>query len=218
ASGKVPEQDGKDLMRDQIRKAFNSPFWPFVLVTTSIGQEGLDFHRYCADVVHWNLPSSPVDFEQREGRVQRYMGLAIREAWLKDRIWREFLPSKVLRNPWKNVLNVLLKEESANGNYKRGVAPQWIYHRGENFARIRRWILCHPFSKEAVAYRRMRDSVLLYRLALGHARQEDLVRALGSNDVFSSMENSNTRKLVRELWIDLSAPPSEERAIADEAA
>ncbi|MCX6740913.1 MAG: helicase-related protein, partial [Candidatus Parcubacteria bacterium] len=58
----------------QVRKAFNSPFWPFVLATTSIGQEGLDFHAYCHAVVHWNLPSNPVDLEQREGRIHRFKG------------------------------------------------------------------------------------------------------------------------------------------------
>ena len=31
----------------EIRAAFNSPFWPFVLATTSIGQEGIDFHWWC---------------------------------------------------------------------------------------------------------------------------------------------------------------------------
>jgi len=46
-----------------VRQAFNSPLWPFVLVTTSIGQEGLDFHTYCRAVVHWNLPANPVDME-----------------------------------------------------------------------------------------------------------------------------------------------------------
>jgi len=30
-----------------VRLAFNSPFRPFILATTSIGQEGLDFHQYC---------------------------------------------------------------------------------------------------------------------------------------------------------------------------
>ncbi|MDP8929246.1 MAG: helicase, partial [Actinomycetota bacterium] len=63
----------------QVRTAFNSPFWPFVLATTSIGQEGLDFHQYCHAVVHWNLPPNPVDLEQREGRVHRYKGHAIRK-------------------------------------------------------------------------------------------------------------------------------------------
>ncbi|MEZ5285580.1 MAG: hypothetical protein R2712_12410 [Vicinamibacterales bacterium] len=32
---------------DVVRRAFNSPFWPFVLCSTSVGQEGLDFHHYC---------------------------------------------------------------------------------------------------------------------------------------------------------------------------
>ena len=38
-----------------MREAFNSPFWPFVLATTSVGQEGLDFHQYCHAVVHFGL-------------------------------------------------------------------------------------------------------------------------------------------------------------------
>ena len=63
----------------EIRAAFNSPFWPFVLATTSIGQEGVDFHWCCHSIVHWNLPGNPVDFEQREGRVDRYNGHAIRK-------------------------------------------------------------------------------------------------------------------------------------------
>ena len=39
---------------DRIRKSFNSPFRPFVLSTTSIGQEGLDFHCYCRKVMQGN--------------------------------------------------------------------------------------------------------------------------------------------------------------------
>lgn len=35
--------------------------------------------RYCHAVVHWNLPSNPVDMEQREGRVHRYKGHAVRK-------------------------------------------------------------------------------------------------------------------------------------------
>lgn len=29
-----------------------------MLATTSVGQEGLDFHTYCHAMVHWNLPSN----------------------------------------------------------------------------------------------------------------------------------------------------------------
>ena len=61
-----------------VRTSFNSPFRPFVLATTSVGQEGLDFHVYCHAVMHWNLPRNPVDLEQREGRVHRYKNHAVR--------------------------------------------------------------------------------------------------------------------------------------------
>ena len=66
------------LGQDAVRAAFNSPFRPFVLSSTSIGQEGLDFHPWCHRLVHWNLPGNPVDMEQREGRVHRYKGHAVR--------------------------------------------------------------------------------------------------------------------------------------------
>ncbi len=65
--------------KERVRAAFNSPLWPFVLVSTSVGQEGLDFHHYCHAVTHWNLPSNPVDLEQREGRIHRYKGHAVRK-------------------------------------------------------------------------------------------------------------------------------------------
>ncbi|MFN8414554.1 MAG: hypothetical protein U0Z26_19405, partial [Anaerolineales bacterium] len=63
--GEEKNSDGSEPTRaDRVRSAFNSPFWPFVLATTSIGQEGLDFHNYCHAIVHWNLPTNPVDLEQ----------------------------------------------------------------------------------------------------------------------------------------------------------
>lgn len=74
--------DGQEKDSDRkrkVRSAFNSPFRPFVLATTSIGQEGLDFHNYCRRIVHWNLPANPIDLEQREGRINRYECLAIRQ-------------------------------------------------------------------------------------------------------------------------------------------
>jgi hypothetical protein len=67
-----------------LRAAFNSPFPPYVLASTSVGQEGLDFHRYCASVIHWSPPSSPSVLRQREGRVDRFQALQIRRAWQKS--------------------------------------------------------------------------------------------------------------------------------------
>ena len=65
------ETDVGQQRATSIRENFNSPFRPFVLATTSIGQEGLDFHQYCRKIVHWNLPANPIDLEQREVRINR---------------------------------------------------------------------------------------------------------------------------------------------------
>lgn len=71
-------QADESLRPDEVRAAFNSPFRPFVLASTSVGQEGLDFHLYAHRIYHWNLPANPVDMEQREGRIHRYKGHAVR--------------------------------------------------------------------------------------------------------------------------------------------
>ena len=63
-----------------MRRSFNTPFWPHVLATTSLGQEGLDFHVWCRQLLHWDLCPSPLDLEQREGRIQRFGGLSVRSA------------------------------------------------------------------------------------------------------------------------------------------
>ncbi|ALN15601.1 hypothetical protein [Acidipropionibacterium acidipropionici] len=44
--------DQEEHRSEVVRTAFNSPFWPFVLATTSASQKGIDFHRYCRCVVH----------------------------------------------------------------------------------------------------------------------------------------------------------------------
>ena len=55
--------NGQTAKPPRARRSFargsTRPYWPFVLVSTSVGQEGLDFHPYCHVVVHWNLPKQP---------------------------------------------------------------------------------------------------------------------------------------------------------------
>ncbi len=77
------ETDGgsdKKIGTSDLRAAFNSPFAPYTLVTTSIGQEGIDFHRYCRRIIHWSVPHCPSALQQREGRLDRYRSLQVREA------------------------------------------------------------------------------------------------------------------------------------------
>ena len=78
--GSAEDQDEAPWRPEEVRQAFNAPFWPHMLVTTSIGQEGLDFHPWCQTLAHWDLPSGPVALEQREGRISRFAGLSVRRA------------------------------------------------------------------------------------------------------------------------------------------
>jgi len=163
------KQDTEDLRLPEVRAAFNSPFWPFVLASTSIGQEGVDFHWWCHAIVHWNLPSNPVDFEQREGRIDRFRGHAIRK-----NIAQEFGPMALnLRdNPWDSMFVAAASETKPDLG---DLYPSWVF---PGDAAIERNVFCLPLSKDEARWTRLQQMVVLYRLAFGQPRQDDLVQLL----------------------------------------
>jgi len=191
------EGTGDPTRSDQVRAAFNSPFWPFVLATTSVGQEGLDFHPYCHIVVHWNLPSNPVDLEQREGRVHRYKGHAIRK-----NLAARFGVRAVLRwmegnpDPWSVLFELGVKERTE----KTDVVPFWVYPL-EGGARIERRLMVLPLSREVERADELRRSLAVYRMVFGQPRQEDLVSYL-----LSRVPEERVSSLGEQLRIDLSPP------------
>ncbi len=176
-----------------IRKAFNSPFRPFVLSTTSIGQEGLDFHWYARKVVHWNLPSNPIDIEQREGRVNRYKCLAIRRnvahlyATDKYKSWDELfsMAKTELKNQYSELvpywclpINLLSEEQKEKLEYIERIVP------------------LYPFSRDGSKYHWLIDVLSLYRMTLGQPRQEELLNLLRKMNL--------SEEQLKELTIDLS--------------
>jgi superfamily II DNA/RNA helicase len=56
---------------DTIISIFNSPFGPDVLVVTDKLSEGIDLHRYCRHLIHYELDPSPIRTVQRNGRIRR---------------------------------------------------------------------------------------------------------------------------------------------------
>ncbi len=56
---------------DVVLAIFNSPFGPDMLVTTDRLSEGVDLHRCCRHLIHYELDPSPVRTLQRNGRVRR---------------------------------------------------------------------------------------------------------------------------------------------------
>nr|WP_243753220.1 helicase C-terminal domain-containing protein [Paenarthrobacter sp. MSM-2-10-13] len=154
-----------------VRRAFNSPFWPFVLASTSVGQEGIDFHWWAHSVIHWNVPSNPVDFEQREGRVHRYLGHAVRKNVAHTYAKSVLKPG--VTDPWQTLFDVATSEISAGPVEPRSeFAPHWI-HPGPH--KIERRLLDHPLSRDVTRTQNMLDGLAKYRLTLGQARQDDLL-------------------------------------------
>ncbi|WP_246140891.1 helicase C-terminal domain-containing protein [Bacillus marasmi] len=180
-------QKGTDR-KESIRNSFNSPFRPFVLATTSIGQEGLDFHFYCRKIMHWNLPSNPIDLEQREGRINRFKCLAIRQnialkfgeqiSFEKD-IWEELFD---------------FAKQTYSGRYSE-LIPFWCLPDDQEI-KIERIVPLYPMSKDIGSYQRLIKILSLYRITLGQARQEELLEYL--------LENSDSSEDLKDLFIILS--------------
>ena len=192
AFNKGVDQESKGVnRRETLRTAFNSPFRPFVLASTSIGQEGLDFHRYCRKVFHWNLPSNPIDFEQREGRVDRFKGLSIRQSLAKNFAKkRDFGRDS---DPWKEIFDAARSEAGTAGE-KSGLIPFWRTLETDAVP-VESIVPVLSFSQDEVTLRRILDLLRICRMAIGQPRQEDLLeRVLQENIEFSQ---------IRKFFLDL---------------
>ncbi len=175
-----------------VREAFNSPFRPFILASTSVGQEGLDFHKYARKIVHWNLPSNPVDLEQREGRINRYECLAIRR-----NVAKRYADSSHFT--WEEIFRHASNELRGDSD----MIPYWylpesFYKDGspDDYEMIERIVPQYPFSYDQGRYKRLVDVLSLYRLTLGQPKQEELVKLLE--------ERHLTDNEIRALTMDLS--------------
>jgi hypothetical protein len=190
------DEESSLARKGSVREAFNSPFWPFVLLTTSIGQEGLDFHWYCHAVVHWNLPPNPVDLEQREGRVHRYKGHAIRKNLADDYQSTPF--TRLEPDPWDALFLARSRSSSTD------LVPFWIYPEGaKGNAHIERHIPAIPLSREITHLKRLKRSLIVYRMVFGQNRQEDLIAHL-----LNRLSEDEVSGLAGRLQINLEPPVS----------
>ncbi len=176
-----------------VQSAFKSPFRPFVLSTTSIGQEGLDFHPYCSRIVHWNLPHNPVEIEQREGRIHRFKNHAVRRNVAFD--FGVMVGQKTGDNLWARMFEEAEKKEIIAGR-PGDIIPYWMYP-GRN--EIDRYVLLPPFSREIKRYEALKASLATYRLAFGQPRQDDLL------ELFRKLPD-DTKNELSELQICLRPP------------
>ena len=171
--GHLESEDDQGISQDRVRAAFNSPFRPFVLASTSIGQEGLDFHPWCHRVIHWNLPGNPVDLEQREGRVHRYKGHAVRRNVAAAHA-RDVLASWRCGNDlWASMFEAADGRARADG--AGDLRPHWIAP-GEHC--VQRHVPQLPRTTEIEAFGRLKRQLAAYRVVFGQPRQEELLALL----------------------------------------
>jgi hypothetical protein len=173
ADGKVENAaGGEDRLRtDDMRRAFNTPFWPHVLATTSLGQEGLDFHVWCRQLLHWDLCPSPLDLEQREGRIQRFGGLSVRTA-LARRFGAEVLKqTDATTSPWEVLATRADQHFSADAS---GLSPWWSCPD----EKIDRVFVVLPQSRQTAKFDELSELRWLYRLALGQPHQQDFIERI----------------------------------------
>jgi hypothetical protein len=194
------DEEGTTTRLGLVRDAFNSPFRPFVLATTSVGQEGLDFHPYCYRVYHWNLPGNPVDLEQREGRIHRYKGHAIRLniAHRQAAVGRGSQGAS--GDPWEE----MFKSARAEAEIDNDLIPYWIY---EGPVKVERRIPLLPFSREVKRLEWLKRSLTVYRLAFGQPRQDDLLEYLQS-----LLGREMTQEEMADLQINLEPPQQPQAA------
>jgi len=186
---------------ERLRLAFNSPFPPFVLATTSVGQEGLDFHLWCHAVVHWNLPRSPIVFEQREGRIDRFRGHVQRRNLAFTHRHAAFAGNA--REPWCAMWKAGIEAARSDTSAGDGMSPSWV---SPGPHRIHRHLPHLPLSAEDADIGPLLRRVARYRLTLGQPNPEQLLEVLSQGDAIDEA-------LARELVIDLT--PRGEYARAD---
>jgi hypothetical protein len=149
-------------------------------------------------VVHWNLPSNPVDLEQREGRVHRFKGHAIRK-----NVARQYAQSDLSTDDrWESLFARARAERSSSAN---DIVPFWVFQ-VEGGAHIERHVPALPMSRDEIRHRELRRSLAVYRMVFGQPRQDELLEYL-----MTQMSGQQVQTRLAAMQIDLSPVASSVR-------
>jgi hypothetical protein len=156
-----------------------------------------------------------VDLEQREGRVHRFKGHAVRKN-IATRCGNGAMevPADSRGDIWKHLFEEASRGRPAGEN---DLVPYWVYSL-EGGARIERHVPALPLSRDAHRADQLRRSLTVYRMAFGQSRQEDLV-----NYLLGKVDAAQLESLSAQLCVDLAPPkhpspmsvPAEWEEVAD---
>lgn len=74
-----------DTKNQRIMTSFNTPFFPDVLISTSVLQEGVNLQYFCDKIIHYGIAWTPGDNEQRVGRIDRMFSMTERKLEIDER-------------------------------------------------------------------------------------------------------------------------------------
>jgi len=98
-------------VRERHRRVFNSVDAPYVLLVSSVGEEGIDLQSWASHIIHYDVEWNPARMEQREGRIDRIgrkdtgiQALDVRFLLLKGTYEERIFSSVMRREQWFQVL------------------------------------------------------------------------------------------------------------------
>ena len=116
--------------------------------------------------MHWNLPGNPIDIEQREGRINRYKCLAIRQ-----NLSEKYQDITFVEDVWSELFQAAARDKKEG---QSELVPYWCSDDNQ-FVKIERFFPEYPISKDEYNYKRMIKIIGLYRFTLGQPRQAELI-------------------------------------------
>lgn len=102
--------------RQNLMLTFNTPFYPDVLIATSVMAEGVDLHLNCRHIIHHDLSWNPSTLEQRTGRIDR-IGAKVEQCGRSLEVYLPYVAATQDEKMYKVVMdrerwfNILMGEE-----------------------------------------------------------------------------------------------------------
>jgi hypothetical protein len=122
----VARASGKESASDRLRHryGFNTPFRPYALIASEVMQEGLDLHRECSRIVHYDLAWNPARLEQRVGRIDRLGSRVDKQLRTKKdaklNIHRHYIPGTIDERMFK-----VVRDRERWFKFILGHRPEW---------------------------------------------------------------------------------------------
>jgi len=129
-----------------------------------------DFHLCCQSICHWNLPSNPVDLEQREGRVNRCKCHGIHRNVARD-LGLAVLAGPPDADPWRSLFRAA---EQRRPREQTDRVACWV-HDGPTAVRIQRHVPMLPLHGKTHRPPALKRRLAAYRMVCGQPRRDDLL-------------------------------------------